>query len=157
MSKLKLKTYEELLSAHAPGDDPAELRAALQINLGFPGGFWHPEEPAALDVMRGCLEDLALNAELISLPMVLETIEALPDIRSDEEEDAARRDQIAAILRQITPAIAEADGRCFCAFGNTEPGWESDEPVWLLLTDAQRQALLEATIVSALDEASPDQ
>ena len=153
MKKPKLKTFEELLGAYAPGDDPAELRTALQINLGFPGGFWHPEAPDALDVMRGCLEDLELNADLISLPMVLETIEALPDIRSDEEEDAARRDQIAGILRQINPAIAETAGRRFCAFNNTEPGWESDEPVWLLLTDAQRQALLDAAIVSALPRA----
>jgi hypothetical protein len=148
----KLKTYEELLGAHAPGDDPTELRAALQTNLGFPGGFWHPEEPAALDVMRGCLEDLELNADLITLPMVLETIEALPDIKSDEDEDAARRDQIGTILRQINPTIAETDGRRFRAFNNTEPGWESDEPVWLLLTEAQRQALLEAAVVTPPSE-----
>ena len=152
-----MMTFDEIVRECA-GDAP-RMRAALQRSLGFPAGFWHPEEiESALDVMRGCLEDLGLGAgeELLPEALVGQLVDGLADIETEADEDAARRRQIGVVARHVNSELARGEtGRRLRAFADDGQGcecececegWEGDEPVWLLVTAPQREHLLEKRI-----------
>ncbi len=141
-------TFYEILAQHR--EDPSKLRAALQRHLGFPQGFWHPEDlDGALDVVRGCLADLGLDADLLTAAVLEQTKGLLANIETDEGEDAARRHQIGHVVRHVNSVLPEPPKARFRAFGDAEPGWESGEPVWLLVSAEQCGLLLESRIARA--------
>jgi len=122
----------------------------LAEDRGFPGGFWHPEdEEGLLDVVGSRLEGLglpdvrsddALRAELRELA------------ESDPDEEQARRRQIARVAARVNEAAgAAADARRLYAFAEDIPGWEADEPVWLLLTADERARLVALGIIVPLE------
>jgi hypothetical protein len=123
----------------------------LAEDRGFPGGFWHPEDDEGLlDVIGSRLEALGLA------PNVLSDDDLRAELRRAAEsrpEDEARRLQIARIAARINEASGAAAGaRRLHAFAEDIPGWEADEPVWLLLTADERSRLLALGVVHVLSE-----
>jgi hypothetical protein len=110
----------------------------------FPEGFWHPEDvESGLEVMEARLEELGID------PEVLRDLPAAADGAGDVTEDEERRHAIGRALRHVNAALASG-GRPerFHAFADEGlVGWESDEPVWLLLTAEERARVLEGGLL----------
>jgi hypothetical protein len=124
------------------GKRPDEARALRLVSKlakerSFPAGFWHPEDADGLaDVMRGCLADLGLAPDVVSDALIASLVEQFARL---DDEDAARRHQIGAALHVVNRALT---GRRFYAFAEGVPGWESDEPVWILLSPEEHALLV---------------
>lgn len=132
---------------------PARYVTTL-LELSFPQAVWHVEDDVALesilvavlgqlgaadylpgpDFYRRLVEEVAVDAEF-----------APED--DDPEEYLARREQIAGLMSRINDALAPQCDRRFYQFAEDLPGWEADEPVWLFLTEKQRERLLELGVV----------
>jgi len=137
-----------------PGAPHRELGALLQAERGFPNGFWHAEDAdGAFDVMLGCLEILGLDVKLLPETVVRAVVERQAGLlRSDEDEDLARRREIADAIAHVNNRLEENHSPYqFFSFAEDLPGWESDEPVWMLLTEDERILLLERNLVRKAD------
>jgi len=65
------------------------------------------------------------------------------EIANDDDEDAVRRGSIALVLGEVNRALTQAgESAPFFQFADDVSGWETDEPVWLLLTDDERDQLV---------------
>lgn len=146
-----------LSAAEAEGRDVVSREAFgsfLSKERGFPGGFWHAgDEHGLLDVIGSRLAGLGLSSDLLSDELRAELrrlAESDPGV-SDAGEDQARRRQIACVAARInTAAGPAASARRLYAFAEDIPGWEADEPVWLLLNADERARLLALGIVHPL-------
>ena len=123
-----------------PGSPPLEIGARLQSARGFPAGWWHADDlDGAHEVIAGCLTDLGVAPSLLSAAVL-----AGITIDPTADEDGRRRRQIAEAAGALNIALATAGSSYrFHQFADGVAGWESDEPVWLYLTDDERQLLLE--------------
>jgi hypothetical protein len=128
-----MKPIEELIQRDAG--------PRLQTDRGFPNGFWHPEdEEGAADVMLGCLRDLGLDSTVLPTSFIRTLVQRYGD---EPDEDRARRSQIADAIAHVNAALdAGASPYRLVAFAEDVPGWESEEPVVMLLTEAERTLLL---------------
>ena len=127
--------------------------------LSFPGGFWHTEALEDLvDVVVASFADLDLDLDeawLQTLDLDVEPLMGPEDYETGPGSEAwARKHQIARICVAANEAIEAIEvigviggSRRFYAFAEDLPGWEFDEPVWLLLTEDERQRLLSLGIV----------
>jgi len=123
----------------------------LAHERGFPGGFWHAgDQDGMLDVIGSRLKDLGLP-DLLADEKLRAELKRLGDIQpgaSDADEDQARRRQISCVAGRVnTVAGPTAGARRLYEFAEDIPGWESDEPVWLLLNADERARLLALGIV----------
>jgi hypothetical protein len=147
-----------LTAAEAEGRDAVSREALggfLAVERGFPRGFWHPgDEEGLLDVIASRVADLGLPSDLLSdatLRSELQRIAESDPAESDADEDRARRRQIACVAARINAAAGPAMGaRRLYAFAEDIPGWEPDEPVWLLLNADERARLLALGILTPL-------
>src|SRR5262249_51669889 len=103
------------------------------------------DDEGLLDVIGSSLEALGLPPDVLSdddlRAELRRAAESLP-------EDEARRAQIARIAARINEASGAAAGaKRLHTFAEDIPGWEADEPVWLLLTADERSRLLALGIV----------
>jgi hypothetical protein len=144
-----VKTIHDILNAKSG----RALEALLQSERGFPNGFWHAADAeGAFDVMGGALEVLGLDAAMLSEAYVRAVVERhAASARNDEDEDLARRREIAEVAAHLDVQLEGAKSpHRFFAFAEDLSGWESEEPVWMLLTEEERALLLGRNVVRAL-------
>ncbi|MBK9071665.1 MAG: hypothetical protein IPL79_11785 [Myxococcales bacterium] len=117
----------------------AAIGAAVQQARGFPQGFWHPEEvDDAIDTMRACLDDLELESAFVEKAQA-ELAAATTQWLEEHDEEDARRLQITAVMAMANARLlAVASPLAFVEFDEPVPGWESDEPVWVLVSAEER-------------------
>jgi len=136
-------TDETLRQARGASRDQtiARLAPVLAKARAFPEGFWHPEDiESALEVMGERLVELGVEREVIPEAQLARLMEEHAD---DLEEDALRRRQIGMTLQAANASLSRrGEPARFYAFAEDVPGYESDEPVWLLLTADERARLL---------------
>jgi hypothetical protein len=122
------------------------LSSVLADERAFPQGFWHPDDLDGMsEVMRGCLEDLGIDPLMLSDEILC----ALADEHAgSENEDATRRHQIGKALSHVNAHLSErSSDYLFYAFAEDLPEWESEEPVWVLLSEEERTQLVARGIV----------
>lgn len=153
-----------LSAAEAEGRDAVSREAFgsfLADERGFPGGFWHAQDEEGLqDVIGSRLADLGVPGDLLSdekLRAELKRLGTLDAGTSDADEDKARRRQIACVAARVNAVAGPAAGaRRLYGFAEGIPGWEADEPVWLLLNADERARLLALGIVRPLAGGAPE-
>lgn len=146
----------QLLAAHgltgassALPDFEARRTACLRTLLtqrAFPDGWWHGDDlESAVRVMQARFTDLGLVAPL-DLPDLQRS--ARGHVVELEGEDTLRRHLIGHVVREANGFLAgvERPERLF-AFAPTLPNWNPAEPVWLLLTPAERTLLLKTEVL----------
>ncbi len=119
---------------------------ALARDRGFPQGWWHGDDlESAVKVMEARLTELGLVA-----PLDLEDLRRATRgfVGVLEGEDLLRRHTIGHAAREANGFLAgmERPERLY-AFADDVPGWELEEPVWLLLTTPERARLLEVGLL----------
>lgn len=131
----------------------SRLVRRLAQTRAFPAGYWHAHDlESALDVMRACLDDFGIASALVPAG----AIESHLEEHADDREDTLRRDTIALALRDVNRALTdEGSSFGFFAFADNPPGFETDEPVWLLLTASERTTLLELGVLETLPAPEP--
>ncbi len=120
----------------------AQFVEQLANARAFPGGWWHATDiESAISVMSSRLEELGVE---VAFPVAsLEAQLSLAEVASDDDENVLRRASIRLVLGEINRALTDAGGAArFFQFAEDVPGWESDEPVWLLLTSDERDQLV---------------
>lgn len=117
----------------------AAIGAAVQQARGFPQGFWHPEDlEDAIDTMRACLDDLELESAFVETARA-ELAAATTQWLEEHDEEDARRLQITAVMAMANARLsAVASPLAFIEFDEPVPGWERDEPVWVLASAEER-------------------
>ena len=117
----------------------AALGAAVQQVRGFPQGYWHPEAlEDAIDTMRACLDDLEVESEFVQKAKA-ELATATTEWLEEHDEEDARRLQITAVMAMANARLlAVASPLAFVEFDEPVPGWEADEPVWVLVSAQER-------------------
>jgi len=137
--------------------DPGRYVPAL-ARLSFPQAFWHTEALDDLrDVIDGVLGDLGVR-ELLPWPEFLDQL--MPTLQVEVEtgpedyetgegsEQWGRIEQVTRIMTAVNAALPPDAPKRFYRFAETLPGWESDEPVWLYLTQEQVEGLTQLGIVT---------
>lgn len=124
--------------------EPGRYVPALAA-LSFPQGFWHTESMEdCVDIARTTLADLGAvlpEGFLGGLDLDVETLWGPEDYETGPgSESWGRREQIDRICVAAN-GVLEGDRR-FYAFEEDLPDWEFGEPVWLFLTEAERQRLV---------------
>jgi hypothetical protein len=123
----------------------------LETERAFPRGYWHPEDFEALKgVVRGCLDDMGVGADAVPDILLRAVID---DFAAERDEVVARRHQIGALAMHVNEVLAarESPYRLY-AFARDLPGWESQEPVWLLLSADERKALMRMDVIHPPEE-----
>ena len=137
-----------------PGAPHREIGALLQSDRGFPNGFWHAQDAdGALDVMIISLGNLGLDSTMLPEPFVRAVVERhAGSLCTDEDEDLARRREIADAVLHVNSLLKKKHSPYrFFSFAEDMPGWESNEPVWMLLTEDERTTMIERNLVRKLD------
>lgn len=132
------------LSPKAPHDAKklAVFGTQVQGHRGFPQGFWHPEDlDDAIDTMRACLDDLEMDSAFV-LAAQTDLANETASWLDEHDEDDARRLQITAVIAMANARLAASNApHRFVEFEEPVAGWESDEPVWALVTGDELQLL----------------
>ncbi len=161
------QALEDLDERSAPSDrldqalaDGVSQRAryvTTLLELSFPQAVWHVEDDTALEsILVAVLGQLGAADYLPGPDFYRRLVEevAVDDEFEPEDYDPqeylARRKQIVGLMRRLNDALPPECDRRFYQFAEDLPGWEFDEPVWLYLTEEQRERLLELDIVHAV-------
>jgi hypothetical protein len=154
-----LMTFLEDLDLPDDGPvSPAQRRRVARFLAearAFPQGYWHPEDAEALaEVAQGCLDDLDVGGDLITEEDAEELVDRFADL---EDEDEARRHQIGALTAHINRALVKQGAdQLLHPFAEDLPGWEAEEPVWLLLTTDERETLMTLGVLKTPDGIEAD-
>lgn len=112
----------------------------------FPEGWWHGDDlDSALEVMMDRFTDLGLVSPLDRADLAKVAKDHSSFI---EGEDAVRRHVVGRAVREANGFLTGM-GRAerFYAFASDVPGWDPNEPVWLLLTAPERELLLRTGVL----------
>ena len=122
------------------------------VEISFPQAFWHVGEDDEVElIVNDVFAQLGLSLSANFLQRVDLDVAMLlgpEDYETGPGSEAwARREQIRRICAAANELLQDQP-RQFYQFAEELPGWEWDEPVWLLLSKEERRKLLELGVLS---------
>lgn len=133
----------DLRSGRASPTQLAAILPALGAARGFPEGSWSPDDlPRATAAMDERLRTMGL--EILSAEDIHRALQGL----RETEPGADRRRQIQHVLSKANRRLERAsDTRRFRAYAEDLPGWDPDEPAWLLCEEAEHRMLVDMDVL----------
>jgi hypothetical protein len=147
-SVASLLARADLRSGRATPAQLAAILPALGAARGFPEGSWSPDDlPRATSTMHERFQSMGL--ELLKAEDIHRVLE---ELRS-AEPSADRRRQIGQVLQRANRQLERAsDPRRFRAYAEDLPGWDPDEPAWLLCDEAEHRMLTDMDLLRPRSE-----